>query len=274
MTPLEQRIAEAVRSVIGENSLVPGELGEIARAVVAVLPTADVGDEAIFTALDELPGFQYYESDGPKWVLSPTVLQAAVRALLDAQAAAHAADWATETNGESLAALVEKYRSGMDTAIADRDAAQDELARRLSQLDDVLAAERAAHDAEVEALRTEVQRGKDDYARAAIRGQDYLERACAAEAEVERLRSLRDQSMNADGEHMADLAVTIKIQAGQIATLSNQLDYANEGKAALEAELVRLRADRDAYRARIDAVRKLNGLCVPQEVLRAALGDA
>jgi hypothetical protein len=76
MTTLEERIAEAIKQA--QRGWRGGSDHEFfhsqARAVVAVLPTADVSDEAILDAI---------------WAIDPP---SAVRALLNAQAAAHAAE--------------------------------------------------------------------------------------------------------------------------------------------------------------------------------------
>jgi hypothetical protein len=87
MTPLEQRIAEAVRDVLRKGAYqmpddtLPYETcaAEVARAVVAVLPTADVSDDEIDRACDAIA-----ETGGENGALI-------LRGLLDAQAAAHAA---------------------------------------------------------------------------------------------------------------------------------------------------------------------------------------
>lgn len=91
MTPLEQRIAKVInhdwtcdsRATDGEvfnESLCDCGLADKARAVVAVLPKADVSDEAIRAAVVTMDTH-----------FSDSALIAAIRALLDVQAAAHAA---------------------------------------------------------------------------------------------------------------------------------------------------------------------------------------
>ena len=86
MTTLEERIAEALGEVFDAEPFHTLTAADLARAVVAVLPTADVSDEAIEGALSvDLSAF-------PDFGAINRALVSNVRALLDAQAAAHAAE--------------------------------------------------------------------------------------------------------------------------------------------------------------------------------------
>jgi hypothetical protein len=159
--------------------MTPDEVAAFMRSLARgweALPTADVSDADLAEAVHGM---------------HPVTT---VRALLDAQAAAHAAELAlvqaqldlaaSQPVSERLERLIESNERWVEDAQAaraevgalraevsrlrnneidaltkahtfraERNSAQDELARRLSQWDDVLTAERSAHDAEVEALR-------------------------------------------------------------------------------------------------------------------------
>jgi hypothetical protein len=215
MTTLEERIAEAMRPTFLEWQLHYGHpaeqatliLGDLARAVVAVLPTADVSDEAIMEALSvDLSAF-------PDFGAINRALVANVRALLDAQAAAHAAEvgdgcrclhcekrpeW-LEPNSHSREKCL---RCGWVMGSPPLNCQNDDTPHRF-----------ASTEAEVEALRAEVERARGD------------------------AKAWLDERGNAEWQAMT--------------------------------------ADRDAYRARIDAVRALCDESNDEliDAIRAALDD-
>lgn len=229
MTTLEERIAEALcdEDNAPEGADADDYYMRLARAVVAVLPTADVSDAGVMEVLSAHEigsnprtcryecqcGWQGTVAFNGRTEAEEHRAQAVRAALLDAQAAAHAADlaWWTQTAEGWKAATVEAQQQ--------RDAA-------------ILVSQQA--EAEVEALR------------------ESLDYANKGKAEVEALRA----KVEVWGELIDDWKGRAEAARGVIAELT---------------------ADRDAYRARIDAALALcdqwdNGAA---RDIRAALdGDA
>lgn len=162
MTPLEQRIAKVInhdwtcdsRATDGEvfnESLCDCGLADKARAVVAVLPTADVSDDDIEAALSvDLSAF-------PDFGAINRALVANVRALLDAQAAAHAAE--VDALRVEKASMTEAYQAASaslakaNVAIANMD---DNFDRQEAATEVALAevrADRDAYRARIDAVR-------------------------------------------------------------------------------------------------------------------------
>jgi cell division protein FtsB len=177
VTTLEERIAEAIDAYT-ESGAVPGmpdgfvygteERDGIARAVVAVLPTADVSDEAIRGAVDvaDREWFALISPETDAEIGSRLAYIArALRPLFDAQAAAHAAEMGRwKERHKSAMAEVERLNDSLDYANkgkaeleAEAEALRAEV-ERLQEHVDNLQDRRVTAEAEVEALRAEVKR--------------------------------------------------------------------------------------------------------------------
>lgn len=150
---LQERIKGAVRDVLRKGAYqmpddtLPYETcaAEVTRAVAAVLPTADVSDEAIVDAL--YPHVLQYTDDAAYcagdcgWVAErfgagtargqwAAHVAAAVRALLDAQAAAHAAEVEALRKYEGIATAQQVTISEMDVEIEALRAEVERLGQR------------------------------------------------------------------------------------------------------------------------------------------------
>lgn len=172
MTTLEERIAEVINDYHREGMALSRDA---ARAVVAVLPTADVSDDYIYEVLRNVPesvGSLYLD----KYVIDGDidVMYVGVRALLDQQAAAHAAEVealraevdAAEDARHALAieaytapdadwdTMLDSLRSRIRDALDETAEIKEQLSAAIDVHDELQTTAGGLH-AEVEALRAE-----------------------------------------------------------------------------------------------------------------------